>query len=283
MSIKAVTCTKCGMHYNGQIYEECPYCKNSGQKKSEGKKTKRKWFSRTEQPAKDSETVIPVQISSEQKGAGVPKAADKPEVKDVVGPTVGMRNASMIQSLSSADADRTLEVPPEAQYVQNCEPTIQEVSAPVSEPAQSIQIERLGRTTAKFINMSSGNDEVIYPAVGWLVSVKGVYYGKSFPLRSGNNSIGRAQELDVPLLKEQSVSAAAVLRISYDPKKRKFMAIPGGDGHSMPYVNGDALYERVELKGFEQIELGDTEDNMYVFVPLCGDRFAWEDYPAENR
>ena len=67
--------------------------------------------------------------------------------------------------------------------------------------------------------------------------------------------------------------------IMFDAKASTFSII-SGDSDSLCYVNGEALYERKVLVGYEQIELGDSERNMFVFVPLCGEQFNWISYQA---
>ena len=103
--------------------------------------------------------------------------------------------------------------------------------------------------------------------------------GQSFALHSGRNKIGRSQDFDVRLLNDESVSRSCVAVIMFDAKASTFSII-SGDSDSLCYVNGEALYERKVLVGYEQIELGDSERNMFVFVPLCGEQFSWISYQA---
>ena len=103
--------------------------------------------------------------------------------------------------------------------------------------------------------------------------------GQSFALHSGKNKMGRSQEFDIRLLNDESVSRSCVAAIVFDTKMGAFSIIPG-DSDSLCYVNGEALYERKSLVGYEQIELGDSERNMFVFVPLCGEQFSWNSYQA---
>ena len=109
--------------------------------------------------------------------------------------------------------------------------------------------------------------------------IEGPYYGQSFALHSGRNKIGRSQDFDVRLLNDESVSRSCVAVIMFDAKASTFSII-SGDSDSLCYVNGEALYERKVLVGYEQIELGDSERNMFVFVPLCGEQFSWISYQA---
>lgn len=138
------------------------------------------------------------------------------------------------------------------------------------------QLKESGKTVGKFTSVGDGKAD---PTVGWVVCVKGPYYGQSFRLHSGKNKIGRSQEFDVRLLNDDSVSRSCVASIVFDTKNSAFSIIPG-DSDSLCYVSGEALYERRALMGYEQIELGDSERNMFVFVPLCGEHFNWLSYQA---
>ena len=60
--------------------------------------------------------------------------------------------------------------------------------------------------------------------------------------------------------------------ISYNPKQRKFMLTPG-DSNGLIYLNGEAVYNTVELRAYSVVEMGESK---FVFVNLCGDYFDWE-------
>lgn len=109
----------------------------------------------------------------------------------------------------------------------------------------------------------------------------GACYGQSFCLRSGRNRIGRSAEMDVNL-DDGSVSRTCAAVVIYDPKERVFSAMPG-ESSSLCYVNNHALYQRMELQGYDLMEFGDAGLNQFIFVPLCGNQFRWEDYPPERK
>ena len=117
--------------------------------------------------------------------------------------------------------------------------------------------------------------------MGWLVGTRGACYGQSFCLRSGRNRIGRSAEMDVNL-DDGSVSRTCAAVVIYDPKERVFSAMPG-ESSSLCYVNNHALYQRMELQGYDLMEFGDAGLNQFIFVPLCGNQFRWEDYPPERK
>ena len=84
---------------------------------------------------------------------------------------------------------------------------------------------------------------------------------------------------DTPICVDSPSARSCVAAIMFDAKASTFSII-SGDSDSLCYVNGEALYERKVLVGYEQIELGDSERNMFVFVPLCGEQFSWISYQA---
>lgn len=113
-----------------------------------------------------------------------------------------------------------------------------------------------------------------HPVVGWLVGVKGVYLGESFNLKAGQNFVGRALNMDVPLTKDTSVSRNKHAIVIYDPKNKKFFVQPG-ESSGLTYLNGELLLIPTPIQEYEKIIVGNSE---LVFVPFCGDKFSWEDH-----
>ena len=112
------------------------------------------------------------------------------------------------------------------------------------------------------------------PVVGWLVCIAGEYLGESFNLKAGQNFIGRALTMDVPLAKDTSVSREKHAIVIYDPQNRVFFVQPG-DSSGLTYFNGQLLLAFQPLGAYDKIKLGNSE---FVFVPCCGEQFTWEDY-----
>ena len=112
------------------------------------------------------------------------------------------------------------------------------------------------------------------PVTGWLVCVKGAYLGKSFPIKAGRNNIGRSMEMDIPLTKEVTISRVKHASVTYDPANCKFLIQPG-EGRGLSYLNGEMLISHAYLNEYDKITLGKS---MFVFIPLCGDKFNWDDY-----
>ena len=261
---KAVKCSECGLYYNGQVYGECPHCK-SKQESGAYKEAKPR-----EYPARDSQT---------QRENRAEHEYNIPKQKRFTVPYDEARTGTEHWESEKPAA------PENNESKQEAETTAPQEIVKKSEPEQDAfaedllkQLKKSGRTVGKF---TSADGEKIEPVVGWVVCVKGAYYGQSFALHSGKNKIGRSQEFDVRLLNDDSVSRSCVASIVFDTKAASFSILPG-ESDSLCYVNGEALYDRRTLTGYEQIELGDSERNMFVFIPLCGERFTWLSYQAEK-
>jgi len=112
------------------------------------------------------------------------------------------------------------------------------------------------------------------PVVGWLVCVKGEYFGQSFNLKAGQNFIGRALNMDVALAKDTSVSRNKHAIITYDPYNRVFFIQPG-ESSGLTYLGGTLLLAYQQIKAYEKIAVGYSE---LVLVPCCGEQFSWDDY-----
>jgi len=114
----------------------------------------------------------------------------------------------------------------------------------------------------------------IEPVVGWLVCIMGEYLGQSFNLKAGQNFIGRALTMDIPLAKDTNISRDKHAIVTYDPENRVFFVQPG-IGSGLTYLNGNLLLAHQAIKAYEKIKVGKSE---FIFVPCCGEQFTWEDY-----
>lgn len=286
MGIEVISCPQCGTYYNATDYKECPYCSN-GMVKPTKKQKKKPWWGRAVQQS----ATVPIETEAQQqKNSAPPVPQETPSISDsprrslsepehTVPPTLPL--AALLEQQNSDEVQ---------QEQQNHPERVNSISASLPNSGHDMEvnpaprkkleerIDSIGKTTAKYISYSNG--EVTYPVVGWLVGVKGVYYGKSFPLKSGVNRIGRSSEFEVAMLLDNSVSHEVVVKILYDPKKNTFMALPGES--ALCYINGNCVYEKTDLSGYEKIELGDSEKNCFVFVPFCGSNFNWSDYAPKE-
>lgn len=164
---------------------------------------------------------------------------------------------------------------------QHFRPEIQDEPGGVEPPISlQKQIQKSGRTVGRYTPRNG--DSGIEPVVGWLVCVKGAHFGQSFTLKSGKNRIGRSHEMNVRLMDDDSVSRTCVAEIVFDTKACVFSILPG-QSESLCYVNGSALYNRLVLLGYEEIELGDTGRNKFVFLPLCSEKFQWTTYEEATK
>lgn len=112
----------------------------------------------------------------------------------------------------------------------------------------------------------------IEPVVGWLVCISGYDKGKDYKLKTEKNFIGRGPEMDVSIEGDASISRKNHAIITYNPKQRVFMMIPG-DGNGIVYVQNNAVYSPQALTSFDVIEMGSSK---FVFVSLCGNKFDWK-------
>lgn len=147
--------------------------------------------------------------------------------------------------------------------VQQVQPVV-EVSRPVPEPMpeeESVTVARVEKQTG------------VNPPVGWLVQITGAGKGKAYEIHSERNSIGRSSAMDICIKGDVGISRDTNGVLSYNPRNRAFHLIPG-EGKAIIYVNDQELLGPVELKAYDCIEISDTA---LLFIPLCGERFAWED------
>ncbi|MDD6157649.1 MAG: FHA domain-containing protein [Lachnospiraceae bacterium] len=115
------------------------------------------------------------------------------------------------------------------------------------------------------------------PIAGWLVCVDGEGKGKDYKILYGRNFIGRDRSMDICIQGDKTISRVNHASISYDDKAKKYYYSPE-IGRSIDYINGNPVFETVELHNRDCIEIGSMK---LVFAPLCGDNFRWEDWNEE--
>lgn len=118
---------------------------------------------------------------------------------------------------------------------------------------------------------SAASREILGRTVGWLVCIDGNMVGESFILREGDNTIGRAANMDVSLPYEPTVSRDRHAIISYDLFRNSFVL------HSSAHMerilcNNKNIQNRKTLKNHDVITLGDCS---LLFVALCDAHFRW--------
>jgi hypothetical protein len=132
------------------------------------------------------------------------------------------------------------------------------------------QVPEVGRGDDLTIRMGMGETR-IDPVVGWLVCVHGPEKGKDYRIRSENNTIGRSDEMYIPI-KDDMISRERHAYITFDPQTNRFYIRPG-EARGLVHRNGNVVFQAEELHAYDEILLGKTR---LVFVPLCGEHFKWE-------
>lgn len=116
--------------------------------------------------------------------------------------------------------------------------------------------------------------EYVVPPVGWLVCIRGSYRGQAFPCAAGKNRIGRGEQLEIDLRNEPSVSRDTHAIVFYEPVRRQFY-VQSGTGAGLVYLNGEMIFdgEHCPLAAYDRLTIGKL---VFLFLPLCGDRFSWD-------
>lgn len=84
--------------------------------------------------------------------------------------------------------------------------------------------------------------------------------------------------MHIRIVGDNSISQRNHAVIVYDPKKRNFYLLPG-DASGLAYLNNEAVYTPTELAAYDVIQLGRS---MFLFIPLCGVHFEWENNNSEE-
>jgi len=257
-------------YYDASLYDRCPYCYPGTPERSQ------------------------------------PKRVNIPEGVD--GHSVFIDPETMKQNLLSVESAPKKE--PESAIFSNTpeiqQPVVQEVPKPIHEPAvapsdlsaverhdsepSSLMDEIAGKKSSVYIDTSLNNgqmnaddgktrgfyaDDGAEPVVGWLICVKGKYFGESFNLHAGQNTIGRSLRMSIALINEECVSRESHAKIIFDPKSETFIVV-AGQSSGLTYLNGTLLAMPTNLKAYDKLEFG--SNCMYIFMPLCGENFSWNSY-----
>lgn len=115
--------------------------------------------------------------------------------------------------------------------------------------------------------------EDVQPVCGWIVCISGPRQGKDYKIKSGENFIGRADDMDIQILGDNKISRRNHGIIVYDPKKKETVLLLG-DSNGIVYHQDAAVYMPKVLNTYDVIEIGGSK---FLFVPFCGEQFNWED------
>lgn len=165
----------------------------------------------------------------------------------------------------------TMPVDPNGGKVQGYQPT---VSAGFQD-AQSNGMDAFPKTTPIFPASSDDNKESVPfdPVVGWLVCIEGATKGTDYRIHSQNNYIGRSAKMDISIPEDSHISAENSAIIAYDNIERIFYFGPGS-GHNIVRINGKPAFSVGQIEAYDVLTVGMTK---LLFVPLCGDRFDWNE------
>ena len=130
-----------------------------------------------------------------------------------------------------------------------------------TEPIDSETTQMLQKTKTKVLEL-----------VGWIVITSEEGKFKAYTISYGMNRIGRSSSNDISIENgDVSISREKHASIIYDFENNLFF-IQHHEGKYLTYLNGQMIYALTSLKAYDKIKIGRTE---FVFVPLCGDDFRW--------
>ncbi len=168
--------------------------------------------------------------------------------------------------------------------VQSEEAKPKEPSSSLREAVKKASASSEGKTMSYFSSATTSssaqtqNRKTSEPVVGWLVCIGGCHFGECFNIYAGKNSIGRSEENRIAVFDDNSISRIKHALIVYEPKKRNFYLQPG-DSSGLTYLNEDYITDSHKLTVQDIIELGDSK---FMFVPLCGETFSWEEHISKG-
>ncbi len=243
---------ECGQ---GHLYDPdknptCPYC-NGGQKIT---------VASAGRTAPIGRSVLSPSRTAPVGGTPV-TAAQKTAPLSGVSVTAPQKTAPLSGGIPVTAAQKT--APPRGYGVPQPEPV---QTAPP--PGFGISVTAAGKTVG-MMQSQMGFD----PVVGWLACVEGPSRGKSYTVRGGVNSIGRSERMDIVITGDLKISAENHAKISYSDKHNRFNLLPG-EGRNIVYLNDEEVFTPMPLHAYDLIDFGETK---LLFVPLCGEKFTWED------
>ncbi len=294
-----VICVK-GHFYDGDKYTSCPHCaegaaaiepnrftvprrENAEESERVHKREKKGLFH-----WKSEKEAQPVYPAVEKKTARYADSDESLDVKERSGKEDGdgqepgaarLTQPSELQAVSESQELHILQPVPEPQPVseqqsagkerQSPDPSLSVAFARAAEPRRASEKPADEGKTIGFFSTGHSTE----PPVGYLICVEGDDFGVGFPLKSGNNAIGRSQSMDVVVM-DARVSREKQAFVMYEPYKREFYVKPG-EGNGLCYFNNEVVLAPVKMKQFDMIMVGDTK---LMLFPVCCEQFSWDDY-----
>lgn len=173
--------------------------------------------------------------------------------KYAVCPRCGSREASLKKPADSAPQPAVSQVEPELEEARKEAP-----KAALSQQSEAAKLEPKRKIT------------------GWLVCIKGKLEGTVYELKSGRNTIGGDSKLDIVLAEDDQVARGCQMVVTYDPESRGFVA-NAGTSRELSYLNGQVVLFNQEMRNRDMLQIG---GETLLFIPLCGEDFAWEEEEA---
>ncbi len=252
--MKPVRCSKCKFFYDEDKYSSCPHC-------SDGAETEHAAPAAPAAPA-------PAEHREKSGFSFKPRKKEKPAHNNAApeAPRAEAAPSPERDIFSNTGAAERAHAAPEAPA-----PAAPAAPSPAKSPLKSaIQSADSMPKTVAYYNLPSDSE----PVVGWLVCIKGDYLGESFNLKSGRNNIGRAGNMDIVLAKDGRVSRDRHAAVVYEPNKREFL-VQSGESSGLTYLNGELLMGFKPFVQDDKLTVGGCE---FLFKPLCGADFSWDQY-----
>lgn len=262
-----------GHFYNADRFQFCPICGSEAASLLPDKAVPKPVdeLSKTEPllPAAGSERDTPV------KAPAVPQADELPPT-ELIRPEEQLRsgeNAAGEQKAPAVQAAAPSAAPKEelggTGACRQCDPS------PLSKAIADTGAKSIS-ALPKTVSYYDANDAE--PPVGWVVCVAGPYLGRAFECKVGRNRFGRTPGYEICLPEDTAVTRDAHAVLIYDPKEKQFY-LQAGSSDGLAYLNGDLLFSHESLHPYDMIALGNSR---FVFLPLCGERFSWDEYIAKG-
>ena len=254
--MKPVRCSKCKFFYDEDKYSSCPHCSDGAE---------------AEHAALAAPAARAPAEHREKSGFSFkPRKKEKPAHNNAApeAPRAEAAPSPERDIFSNTGAAERAHAAPAAPAPAPAAPA---APAPAKSPLKSaIQSADSMPKTVAYYNLPSDSE----PVVGWLVCIKGDYLGESFNLKSGRNNIGRAGNMDIVLAKDGRVSRDRHAAVVYEPNKREFL-VQSGESSGLTYLNGELLMGFKPFVQDDKLTVGGCE---FLFKPLCGADFSWDQY-----
>ena len=248
---------KNGHFFDGDAYDVCPHCgDNTGEMKSTtvNKEEKKNFWGRGRKDKKNekqSNTDIPLEASNETDIiADVP--TEYMAINDLNEEHIRIENENIFDDASTS---------------------LKELVKDASASKEGKTLSYFSSATGNYYGKKNER-KFIEPVVAWLVCIAGYHFGESFCVCDGKNSIGRGEDNRIVIEGDSRISKNKHALITYEPKRKNYYLQPG-DSSGLTYLNDEYMTESQKLNPYDVIELGDSK---FVFVPLCGETFSWENF-----